>query len=157
VEAEEGCVSRYDELMSMIAVETDECIVWPHSSNRSGYGTAWHDGKQVRTHRAALCVVCPPPTEAHEAAHGPCHNRLCVNPQHLSWKTRKENFADTHRDGTYLCGEAHQVTKFSDDIINGVRALYAIGNMTQAEVGLRFGVSRTHVSNIVNYHQRVAA
>jgi hypothetical protein len=150
-------MSRYSELMEMIAVETDECVVWPHAIGTDGYGKAHHDGATHGTHRLALRSVCPPPTEAHQASHGPCHNRLCVNPQHLSWKTSAENKFDKHRDGTHTCGETHHRTKFSDDVVNSVRALYAVGNITQAEVGKRYGMSKSHVSQLVHYRDRMVA
>jgi predicted XRE-type DNA-binding protein len=150
-------MTRYEELMSMIAVETDECIVWPHSKDRYGYGKVWCNGDTLQTHRTALRSMCPPPTEDHQASHGPCHNRACVNPQHLSWKTRTENQFDKLRDGTHARGETHHLAKFSDDVVNSVRALYAMGNLSQAEVGLRFGVSRQHVAALVNHQVRIAA
>jgi hypothetical protein len=150
-------MTRYEELMEMIAVETDECIVWPHAIGTDGYGRVWQDRASHRAHRTALASVCPPPTAAHHAAHGPCHNPQCINPQHLSWKTATENALDKHRDGTHTCGETHHASKFSDDSINGVRALYAMGNTSQAEVARRYGMSKSQVNNFVHHRQRIAA
>ena len=55
------------------------------------------------------------------AAHGPCHNRACVNPHHLSWQTHKQNMNDKIRDGTshidinpnYATGESHGGSKLT--------------------------------------------
>lgn len=82
---------------------SDDCIDWPYSVMSNGYGTVRFEGRVTTAHRAALIVWKGyPPSPEHQAAHEPliCHNRKCVNPRHLSWKTKSENEADKLLDGT---------------------------------------------------------
>jgi hypothetical protein len=79
-----------------------------------------------------------------DAAHGACHNRLCVNPRHLSWKTRKENVADTLRDGTRNCGVRNGRSKLSEAEILEIRADQRYGR----KIAKDFGVTRQTISDI---------
>jgi hypothetical protein len=80
----------------------DECLPWPMSRDDKGHGIVGWNG---RVHKAArlMCefVNGPPPTPDHETAHscGLGHEG-CINPQHLSWKTRAGNQQDRAIHGT---------------------------------------------------------
>lgn len=148
-------MSRHDELLDMIADAGEDCIIWPYGQSGRGYGKLKLDGRDRYAHRVALLTVSEPPTEAHtDAAHGPCHNILCVNPNHLSWKTREENMADTKRDGTALIGEANSQCKLTDDQVKQVRWLAEYTTLTQTHIAKCYGVSRPHVTDIVNRKKR---
>lgn len=72
------------------------CLIWPFARLRDGYGTIGRDNTVVRVHRF-MCELRngPPPTDKHQAAHS-CGrgDHGCVNPNHLSWKTPRENQLD---------------------------------------------------------------
>jgi hypothetical protein len=146
-------MSRYDDLIEMIAVQTDDCIVWPYSKSK-GYGKVWHERRMQRCHRLALATVSPPPTASHQAAHGPCHNPACVNPFHLSWKTQVENHADKYRDGTDHNGESNGRCKLTTAQVAEIRARYRETHQTQQSLADEYGVSQPQISFIVNFRQR---
>jgi hypothetical protein len=74
--------------------DTDECIEWPFHKGSHGYGVLTIDGEQRCVHVVA-CELAhgPRPPEKHQVAHS-CDNRLCFNPRHLRWATRRENVQD---------------------------------------------------------------
>ena len=98
-----------------VVSSTDDCIVWPFCKLASGYGSIGRQGKTTRAHRLALSLATGVPmSDPREAAHGECHNRSCINPRHLSWKTRSENQQDRLRDGTDARGENHGNAKLTE-------------------------------------------
>jgi hypothetical protein len=143
-------MSHYDDLLEMIAEPTDDCIVWPHGKDGKGYGKVRHEGRQQPCHRLALSTVSPAPTPEHEAAHGPCHNRLCVNPRHLSWKTPAENQADRLRDGTDNSGERNGNAKLTWERVRQIRWLAEYTPLPQRHLAKCFGVSESAISAIIN-------
>lgn len=85
----------------------EECLKWPFEMGRYGYGVVRHNGRR----RVASRVMCEyahgmPGSEGYDAAHL-CGNghKGCVNPRHLSWKTRSENNRDKIEHGTHREGE----------------------------------------------------
>lgn len=132
----------------VIAFDGDECLPWPYGTNGVGYGKLWLDGR-VRYVHVLVCehVNGPPPTPKHEAAHSCGKGHLgCVNPRHLSWKTRAENHADKLIHGTHLRGENHPSTKLTNSDARAIRSLR--GSTTQREIALKFAVSEKTVNAI---------
>jgi hypothetical protein len=130
-------------LRGQIGHDGDDCLIWPFHKLPNGYGQfgTRRNGKvyMIYAHRfmCSLAHGCPP-TREFEAAHR-CGNRACVNPGHLSWKTRAENQADRKRHGTARYGR-----KFSRETWIEIRALK--GKMTQREIAAKYGVSFQNVS-----------
>ena len=147
-------LSRLDQLINMISTPTDDCIVWPYGRTGRGYGQVSVNGTVRPAHRVALETVSDPPTLKHHAAHGPCRNRLCCNPRHLSWKTISENHADKYRDGTDQNGEACSTCKLSTAQVDQIRTRYRETHRTQQSLADEYGVSQKHISRIVNFKKR---
>ena len=57
--------------------------------------------EQIRegAHRIVLWFVCGPPDDVNHVAMHYCNNTRCLNPLHLAWGTRQENFDDGRRGG----------------------------------------------------------
>lgn len=134
-------------LAGAIAYKGESCLEWPFSRSGGGYGKIGRDGKTLDVHRL-VCreVYGNPPIPKYEAAHS-CGNRLCCNPSHLRWDTRKGNFADKSKHGTLLFGERHVRAKLSTSQVFEIRRLS--GKILQREIGERFGVSKSQVGRIL--------
>jgi hypothetical protein len=130
----------------LLAIQTDECIEWPHARTSAGYGTLVYEGTKHYTHRLALQRATGIDGDGLEAAHGPCHNPSCMNPRHLRWATRAENCADKKRDGTMNWGEqcpAHRLTE------RDVRVIRASGEQGKV-LAEKYGVGEATISQARN-------
>jgi len=109
----------------MLAIETDECVLWPKGRYTQGYGAATIQGRTVSVHRAALIARCgPPPAPKLDAAHMPgigCQ-RHCMNYRHLRWATRRQNALDSITEGTRPHGQTHHTAKLNDADVAAIRA-----------------------------------
>lgn len=133
-----------------LAYESDECLRWPFSVDRKGYGSVVLDGLR----HVASRVVCEraygaPPTPSHEAAHS-CGNghEGCVNKRHLSWKTRTENQADKIVHGTTNRGERCGTSKLTEPQVLEIRRL--AGWLSHRGIAMQFGVTRQTISKIIS-------
>ena len=119
----------------------DECLYWPFSRVRNGYGHLGFCGKQQYAHRIMCQLVNgPPPSEDHHASHKCGHGRQgCVNPRHLEWKTASENHLERRRHGTAATNIWGNCGKMSRDTVEAIRCLE--GLTTNMELAKRFDVS----------------
>lgn len=128
----------------------NDCIKWPFEIGNHGYGTVKHQGKR-RVASRVMCEVAhgKPPAKNLDAAHS-CGNgqRGCMNPRHLSWKTRKENAADAKRHGTWNHGEKVPQSKLTESDVRKIRRMGR--SVNQYAVAQRFGVDQAQVSRIIN-------
>jgi DNA-binding transcriptional regulator YiaG len=133
-------------LRALIGHSGDACITWPLSRQR-GYAIVGLNGKIFKAHRL-MCELAhgAPPSPDYEAAHscGRGHHG-CVNPNHLSWKTRAENQQDRRRHNTHGILSPTRF-KLTEANIAEIRAKEGIETVT--DLAARFGVTRSTIRQI---------
>jgi len=132
----------------IIPIEDLSCIEWPFSRDKKGYGRVFEGGHMRGAHRV-VCEIAhgQAPTQRHEAAHSCGNGHLgCVNPNHLSWKTRKGNHADKLIHGTHNRGERHQMAKLTEASVRHIKELR--GKKSLGEIAALYAISKPTVCNI---------
>lgn len=142
-QAERGAKMRY--LVDHVGFAGHECLPFPFSRDNKGYGLVRHEGR----HRPASRVMCilahgEPPFPGAEAAHscGKGHEG-CVNPQHLSWKTRQQNIDDAWRAGSLHRG-ARARSKLDAWQVDQIRQ----DSRVQSEIAIAYGVDQSTICRI---------
>lgn len=98
------------------------------------------DGRKMTPAPRIMCVMAngPPPTKKHEAAHKCGKGHLaCVAPNHLQWKTHKQNCDDTLHHGTRMFGAAVPLSK-----LNSRQALAVYNSkLSRQALATKYGVT----------------
>ena len=100
-------MGSYAELLrQLMAVETDDCVEWPHGKNPKGYGRT----NKGFVHVQVLEARVGPRPDGAVAMHS-CDNPPCLNYRHLSWGTAAENSAQMVERGrstkALVCKNGH--------------------------------------------------
>ena len=136
-------------LRRLIAIETDECIVWPLGLSSRGYGKVKFEGRSRGAHAVALELAFGPmPIDKQVAAHGECHRPACINPRHLRWATYAENNNDRRRDGTMPVGERNGLATLSDDVVRRIRSLTKQGE-SPARISRTLGIADPTARDVI--------
>jgi hypothetical protein len=133
-------------LRGLVGHQGEECVPWPMSRNHNGHGSCGYNGKLHLAHRLMCELEHGQAPEGHEAAHS-CGNghEGCVNPRHLSWKTRAENQHDryVHKRKPHRSKRL----KLTPEAVAEIRAL--AGSVTNKDLAARFGVSRGNIRQVI--------
>jgi hypothetical protein len=77
-----------------------------------------------------------------------CDVPLCVNPKHLFLGSNADNVRDKINKNRHTFGEKNGRAKLSKSDVNLIRELYALGVMTQVEIGKKFCIAQGNISKI---------
>lgn len=127
------------------SISTD-CILWPFGKSTGGYAQI-HIKRIKRDAHRVICerVHGKPPTPKHHAAHSCGNGHLgCINPQHINWKTAKENSADRLHHGTSNHGARNGNAKLNDTLVKKIRT----SKDKQKLLAAQFGVSQQTIADI---------
>ena len=125
------------------------CWPWTGSLNNGGYGQVNIGGSNYKSHRVALHLTEPMPSNTLYACHT-CDNSRCCNPKHLYWGTAKSNIGDRDTRGRRKgpLGIAHHKAKLTPEKVREIRRL--AGSMTQRELATKFEVAQGVIWNIIH-------
>lgn len=132
----------------------NDCIAWPYAKRGLGRGAIHWEGKTQKVHRV-MCqeINGPPPSSKHHAAHSCGNGHLgCITPNHLDWKTAKENEADKLTHGTLPRGERSHLAKLSNEQVDIIREISPY--MTRTDIAKHYGVSVSCISGIILMRSR---
>jgi len=83
-----------------------------------------------------------------DAAHS-CGERMCINPRHLRWATRKENEADKVAHGRDIRGERSGTARLTRQQVDDIRRRYDRGGITQRHLATFYGVHIMTINDII--------
>lgn len=138
-------------LKNIINTKSKNCIIWPFGMISTGYGLVRDNGASLTAHRLSLILSKgQPPKDRSFACHKPviCHNRACVNPNHLYWGSGKDNNSDRLLDGTDDHGSKNPRAKLNEAQVLMIRK----DMRTCLEIANDYGVARTTISSVKNGH-----
>ena len=104
------------------------CIEHTGPVNSSGYGQCRHNGERMGTHVRAFIQNHGPVPEGHVVMHK-CHNRRCINGEHLTSGTQSENILHSVADGRmtqhqnkdYCTGSKHHAAKLTEEDVKRIK------------------------------------
>lgn len=133
-------------LRAHLSYAGDDCLLWAMTKDRDGYGLVGFEGGIYKA-PTLMCTLAHGERPAdHEAAHS-CANPTCVNPRHLSWKTRAANQQDRIEHGNSHNGK----TRFHKLTVEQVGEILSLkGKLPIVQIAKRFGVSRPTIRDILN-------
>lgn len=129
----------------------DECWPWLAARLPKGYGVLGRGGRErgnVYAHRFAYEHFVGPIPEGAFVCHR-CDNPPCVNPAHLFLGDAAANTADKVSKGRHPRGETAVGAKISAADVDAIRARYANGGTTHAELAREYGLARNTVTQIL--------
>lgn len=131
-------------LREHIGHDGDDCLIWPFSRGRDGYGQFGFNGKVLKAHRWMCEAVNGPPPAGYCAAHN-CGRGIqgCVNPKHLEWKTLIQNSQDTILHGNSGKAKGRRRFKLTLPQVAEIKALKGIKGDT--ELAKIYGVSTANI------------
>lgn len=132
-----------------ITANPDKCWIWQRTFVNHGYGQIQLGGKRYRAHRLAWQLANGhPPAVDLEILHS-CDNPSCINPNHLSEGTHKQNMAEALERRRLKVGSECSWTDLTEVDIIKIRQLLADGSTGRA-VARMYNMSEPAISEIKN-------
>lgn len=133
-----------------------------HKTDGDGYVIVFRDGKSQRLHRYIFQQVNNVVLTENEVVRHLCHNRKCINIEHLASGTQKDNVQDTYKAKRQAKGERIKSHKLShNDIIlicsskEKITILQRKLNVSRATISrIKNGRSWKHLTNDGDKHNQ---
>lgn len=138
--------SKYNEIKYSIAVNgCHECV--SHKPGNNGYCRVRINSKEVRLHRYIYEFHNGPIPQGLVVMHK-CDNRKCMNIDHLTIGTPRDNNVDMFKKGRgrNQNGELNHASKLSKEQVIEIRK----SEKSEVELSKIYGVGRRHINDIKN-------
>jgi hypothetical protein len=138
---------RFDEKYS---IEPDGCWRWKNAGD-GHYPSFWCDsGRVLASHFMWRRLHGAYPETGLEVCHT-CDNPPCVNPKHLFLGTHSDNMKDRSAKGRLPSrkGALNPRAKLTPEAVAEIRERYALGDISQARLGIELGVGQSTVSSLL--------
>ncbi len=125
------------------------CHWWLGAIGKDGYGiTSCRRQKTISAHRLSY-EIFKGNLEAGKVVMHSCDNPACVNPDHLSLGTQRQNVQDCSAKGRINRGQDRPAAKLTDDQVIYIKSklnnyYYGLGR----EIAKMFGIDSTVISRI---------
>lgn len=135
--------------------KTNTCWIWT-ASTRQGYGAFKILGRVEGAHRVSYVLSTGKIIDENNVILHSCDNRLCVNPDHLSEGTQRDNVIDAIVKNRLYDISTHTGTRFKP----GHKAKLTLENkqeilklikenkLSYREIGTKFGIDHSRVYQI---------
>jgi len=136
-------VSELDRFMSHVLKAESGCWLWTAFKMPSGYGNFRTPCRHELAHRAAYRIFCGDLEPGKDVMHS-CDYSSCVNPEHLTLGTRRDNMIDAKQKGRNARGITHGHSKLSESEVKEIRKAKG----TQRTIAGLYSISKTTVHEI---------
>ena len=130
--------------------DDDMCWNWSGNINSNGYGRVLIKKDHIFAHRASWMIHFGEIPEGMHVCHH-CDNRKCVCPDHLFLGTNLDNIKDKMIKGRQSKGIERPAAKLNDEKVIRIRDLFHRGGYSNKGLSEMFCVSRSQISDVVNY------
>lgn len=130
-------------LLSLIGTSQSDCIIWPFKHGRDKRGAPHCGGT---TAARFVCIAAHgPPKGKKDAAHSCGNGHLgCVNPNHVRWRTRRQNVREAMEHGVHVPPPRND--KLTPAKVKDIRR--AQGKIHRDVLASRYGVSPRQINRI---------
>jgi len=131
-------------------INENGCWEWQRAKIHNGYGRVYvkHKNKDELTHRASWEAFVGEIKEGMQINHK-CHNRACINPDHLYLGTQKENVRDMLLAGRGNVPKGSDCinSKLTEDKVKLIKKMLNEGKRS-CDIAIQFNISRSTIWNI---------
>ena len=130
----------------------DGCHEWTAGKSQ-GYGTIGIGDKTYGAHRISVMIEEGRELETEELVCHKCHNRECVNPDHLYIGDKSDNAKDAVKNGDWnpnvAKGEDHHRAKLTAGDVREIVERYENEDISQYDLADEYNTDQTEISDIV--------
>lgn len=140
-----GRAANTCERMLTNTIDNNGCLEWQKCKDKDGYGITSIQGKKMPAHRAFWFLSGRQIPEGNYLLHS-CHNRCCINPNHLYVGNQKQNVQDQIDMGTFVYGSKNGGAKLTEELVKYIRE----SAKSHKELANEFNVSHHTIWDVRN-------